>query len=128
MQQWELAKLVDSIEDDRDDIYVEPSYLYKKKNYRWFKIYSKYWSCDCFNMTLSFWRVTILKPFSNWTEVNRAWQRLDKKCIYLVLKEGKYNKWFSVPYKNYQDEDRAFDSSMKSLIRLAKINLTKTRR
>ena len=42
MQQWELAKLVDSIEDDRDDIYVEPSYTYKKKNYRWFKIYSKY--------------------------------------------------------------------------------------
>ena len=126
MQQWELAKLVDSIEDDRED--YEPSYLYKKKNYRWFKVYSKYWDCDCFNMTLSFWRVTILKPFSNWREVNRAWQRLDKKCIYLVLKQGKYNKWFSVPYKNYVDEDRAFDSSMKSLIRLAKINLTKTSR
>ena len=125
LTQTELAKLVE-FEDDRE-VYIEPSYIYKKKNYKWFKVNSKYWYCDCFNINLSFGKVTIMKPYKNW-QVNSCGKRLDTKCIYLVYKNWKQSKWFSVPYKNYVDEDRAFDSSMKSLIRLAKVNLTKTSR
>lgn len=120
LTQMELASL---IEDDRDDVYVEPSYSYKKKNFKRFKIYSVYWNCDCFSTTFSFWKVTIMKPFKSWI-VNSAGKRLDTKCIYLVYKK----KRFSVPYKNYIDDDRAFDVSMKQLVRLAKVSLTKTSR
>ena len=123
LTQVELANLVDSIEDDRDDVYVQPSYIYKKKNYKRFEIKSRYWYCKCFNINLSIWKCLVMKPYKNW-EVNSCWQRLDTKCIYLVYKK----KRFYVPYKNYEDEDRAFDSSMKELIRLAKINLTRASR
>lgn len=43
LTQVELAKLVDSTEEEEEVEYsYKPSYIYKKKNYRWFKVYSVY--------------------------------------------------------------------------------------
>lgn len=128
LTQVELAKLVDSTEEEEEVEYsYKPSYIYKKKNYRWFKVYSVYWSCDCFTTTFTFWKVTIMKPFKKWVS-NSIWNRLDTKCLYLVYKEWKHSRWFNVPYKNYQDEDRAFDSSMQALVKKAKAYLSRARR
>jgi hypothetical protein len=65
LTQTELASLVDSIEDDRDDIYIEPSYVYKKNNYKRFDINSSYGKCKAFNITLSFGKCLIIKPITS---------------------------------------------------------------
>ena len=121
LTQSELRNLVDTIDDE--EVIYEPSYTYKKKNYKWFNINSRYWKCKAFNINLGFGKCTIIKPYQSW-ECNSIGKRLDKNCIYLVSK----NKWFSVQYKNYVDDDRAFDSSMKALVKYAKAYLTKTSR
>ena len=123
LTQMELANLVDSYEDDRDDIYIEPSYVYKKNNYKRFNINSSYGKCKAFNITLSFGKCLIIKPITSWRP-NSIGKKLDKNCIYLVCNK----KWYHVPYKNYIDDDRAFDVSMRNLIRYAKFYLTKTSR
>ena len=99
-------------------------YQFYKTDFTRRKTDSVYGTCYYANTKCSLGPVTLVKPIRTW-HPNSRWQILDKNCIYLrvPVEWQEYPKWISVPYKKYKDKAKAFDASMKALIKAAKKEL-----
>lgn len=97
---------------------------FHKWSFKWFRTDSQYWTCYSAHTKCSLGKCTLVKPIRTWIP-NSRWQVLDTKCLYLVIpiKWEVNPRWFYVPYRKYNNKDKAFDSTMKALVKLVKKEL-----
>lgn len=99
-------------------------YKFRTWMFKWYTTNSVFGKCYSADTKSTLGKVTIIKPVTSWIPNSRG-EKLNPSCIYLVVPvEGMVKPlWINVPYRKYNNKAKAFDASMKALIKKAKTQL-----